>query len=172
MSGESIPFLGADNGATSYDDKDADRCALLLNLARKIVLNTTKFPQLEMDVRVGHEVLLRYIRSRASKKRTSKKDYPYPSSWFHRLRSERRCIQKGFGELLLVKAGDEVHSRVLLAASSITYKEVVYRQRRQHPTASTSTSSPVFPWLSCPTQKTALFINPSTISHKPSRSPK
>ena len=68
--------------------------------------------------------------------------------------SERkRCIQKGFGELLLVETGDEVYGRVLLAASSTTYKEVVDRQRRQHLTASTSTPSPVFPWLSCPTQK-------------------
>ena len=172
LSGESIPFLGADNGATSHDDKQTDGRVLLLNLACKIVLNTTESPQLGMKVRVGDEVLMRYGRSRASKKRIFKKDYPFPSSWFHQLPSENCCIQKGFGELLLVKTGDEVHRWVLLAVSSITYKEVVDRQRRQYPTASTSTPSPVFPWLSCPTQKSALFINPCTISHKPSCSPK
>ena len=43
LSGESIPFLGADNGATSHGDKDTDRCALLLNLANNMVLNNANF---------------------------------------------------------------------------------------------------------------------------------
>ena len=61
-----------------------------------------------MDVRVGDELLTRYVVSRTSKKRISKKTHIYAASWL-RERSSKNDEFRNVGELLLVKAGDGVY---------------------------------------------------------------
>ena len=106
-----------------------------------------------MNVRVGDDVLMGYVRSRASKKRISTKNYSNASSWFHQPRSEDVAFRNASVSWFWSKQATRFIvecfwlQELLAATSSTTYKEVVNRQRRQHPTASTSIPSSVCPWL-------------------------